>query len=239
MAFTITVEGGAIKIVGNSYPTLENPFDLDVKLKANDIVAIYDSRQKTNLVSTVYTNYSTPSEASAEDLGDALVALFMTARGASSGDASAANQATMITSLQIMDDWDESDRAKTNPIVGSAGVAGGTGTDGATVQRVTLATDIPLPAGTNAIGKLAENSGVDIGDVDVTSQPARDNATDTITASLDTSAIMDDVTSLTPKFVIIGASGSGDNTILAAVVGKKNTSACIFSYMCSVCNCKI
>lgn len=30
----------------------------------------------------------------------------------------------------------------------------------------------PLPAGTNAIGKLAANSGVDIGDVDVTSQPS-------------------------------------------------------------------
>lgn len=29
----------------------------------------------------------------------------------------------------------------------------------------------PLPAGTNAIGKLAANSGVDIGDVDVTSVP--------------------------------------------------------------------
>lgn len=40
--------------------------------------------------------------------------------------------------------------------------------DGGTV-RVTLATDVALPAGTNAIGKLAANSGVDIGDVDVTS----------------------------------------------------------------------
>jgi len=68
----------------------------------------------------------------------------------------------------------------------------GSGVRGATVQRVTIATDdvVPasqsgtwnigtvtavtgitnaLPAGTNAIGKLAANSGVDIGDVDVTS----------------------------------------------------------------------
>lgn len=45
----------------------------------------------------------------------------------------------------------------------------GTGTDDAGTQRVTLATDIALPAGTNAIGKLSANSGVDIGDVDVTS----------------------------------------------------------------------
>ena len=74
-----------------------------------------------------------------------------------------------LTALQIMDDWDESDRAKVNLIAGQAGIAGGTGVDGATVPRVTLATDVALPAGTNAIGKLAANSGVDIGDVDVTS----------------------------------------------------------------------
>lgn len=62
----------------------------------------------------------------------------------------------------------------------------GTGTDDAGTQRVTLATDIDLPtgpvtnagtfavqstlqAGTAAFGKLSANSGVDIGDVDVTS----------------------------------------------------------------------
>lgn len=64
-------------------------------------------------------------------------------------------------------------------------VAFNTGTRSATTQRVTVATDdlVPvtgtitavtaitnaLPAGTNAIGKLSANSGVDIGDVDVTS----------------------------------------------------------------------
>jgi hypothetical protein len=40
-----------------------------------------------------------------------------------------------------------------------------------TVTAVTSLTNA-LPAGTNAIGKLAANSGVDIGDVDVTSLPA-------------------------------------------------------------------
>lgn len=96
--------------------------------------------------------------------------------GVGGGDASAANQTTQITaeqaiqtSVEIMDDWDESDRAKVNVIVGQAGIAAGTGVDGVTVPRVTLATNVALPAGTNAIGKLAANSGVDIGDVDVTS----------------------------------------------------------------------
>lgn len=82
---------------------------------------------------------------------------------------SGGNLAATATSLAIMDDWDESDRAKVNPIVGQAGVAGGSGTVSASTQRMVLATDVALPAGTNTIGKLAANSGVDIGDVDVTS----------------------------------------------------------------------
>lgn len=44
---------------------------------------------------------------------------------------------------------------------------GGTGVDAAGVQRVSLATDVALPAGTNAIGKLAANAGVTIGAVEI------------------------------------------------------------------------
>ena len=62
--------------------------------------------------------------------------------------------AAMKTSLEIMDDWDEANRAKVNPIVGQAGVASGTGVDGSTVQRVSLATDIALPTGTNTLGSI-------------------------------------------------------------------------------------
>ncbi|HEX9831998.1 MAG TPA: hypothetical protein VGA66_02735, partial [Mycobacterium sp.] len=46
-----------------------------------------------------------------------------------------------VTALQIVDDWDESDRAKVNPIAGQAGVAAGSGTVSALTQRVTIATD--------------------------------------------------------------------------------------------------
>ena len=48
-----------------------------------------------------------------------------------------------------MDDWDESDRAKVNLIVGQAGIAAGSGTNGATVPRVTLATDDQTAANIN------------------------------------------------------------------------------------------
>lgn len=51
-----------------------------------------------------------------------------------------------VVSLGVMDDWDESDRAKANIIVGQAGVAAGAGAVGATVQRMTLASDDPLVA---------------------------------------------------------------------------------------------
>ena len=52
----------------------------------------------------------------------------------------------VTASVQIMDDWDESDRAKVNPIVGQAGIAAGAGAVGATVPRVTLASDDPAVA---------------------------------------------------------------------------------------------
>lgn len=51
------------------------------------------------------------------------------------------NLAAAAASLSVLDDWDETDRAKVNPIVGQAGVAAGSGVAGATTQRVTVATD--------------------------------------------------------------------------------------------------
>jgi hypothetical protein len=51
-----------------------------------------------------------------------------------------------VVALQVIDDWDESDRAKANIIVGQAGVAAGAGAVGATVQRMTLASDDPAVA---------------------------------------------------------------------------------------------
>lgn len=59
---------------------------------------------------------------------------------------SGGNLAAAATSLAIIDDWDETDRAKVNPIVGQAGVAAGAGAVGATVQRMTLASDDPAVA---------------------------------------------------------------------------------------------
>ena len=69
-----------------------------------------------------------------------------------------ATEATLVnvkTALEIMDDWDESDRAKVNPVVGQAGLAGGSGVDAANALRVSLATNVALPAGTNRLGSMS------------------------------------------------------------------------------------
>ena len=58
--------------------------------------------------------------------------------------------------------------------IGNVDIVSGTITTVTTVTAVTAITNA-LPSGTNAIGKLAANSGVDIGDVDVTSIAAGTN----------------------------------------------------------------
>lgn len=55
----------------------------------------------------------------------------------------AVQDSTAQASLSVLDDWDESDRAKVNLIVGQAGIAAGAGAVGVTVPRVTLASDDP------------------------------------------------------------------------------------------------
>jgi hypothetical protein len=96
------------------------------------------------------------------------------------------------TALELLDNAVDGNYLNTNMNVAGTDVAAGSGVISAQTLRVTIATDDPvndamvelsgaidtemqcdivgsLPAGTNAIGKLSANSGVDIGDVDVTS----------------------------------------------------------------------
>lgn len=68
---------------------------------------------------------------------------------------------------------------------------------------------------------LEAGGGVDIGDVDVLTQPARDRTTDNIGVAIQTDAIMNDTTVLTPKFAAIDAATSGNNTLVSAVAAKK------------------
>ena len=95
-----------------------------------------------------------------------------------------------LTALQLIDDVVYTDDTSTHATGTSKGaliMAAATPTDAAVtandIGAVAMTTDRKLhvavmdalPAGTNAIGKLAANSGADIGDVDITSIAAGDN----------------------------------------------------------------
>lgn len=56
----------------------------------------------------------------------------------------AVQDAAAEASLSVLDDWDESDRAKVNPIVGQAGIAGNAGEVGVTTVRTIAAIDTNL-----------------------------------------------------------------------------------------------
>jgi len=66
-------------------------------------------------------------------------------------DTNQSNLADAKVLLDVLDDWDESDRAKVNPIVGQAGVAASSGDVDALTQRATLADDDPAVAGIQAM----------------------------------------------------------------------------------------
>lgn len=70
------------------------------------------------------------------------------------GASTDATLALAVQALQIMDDWDETNRAAVNTIAGQVGVQGNTGVVTALTQRVVLATDVALPTGTNSIGSV-------------------------------------------------------------------------------------
>lgn len=95
------------------------------------------------------TRLRTPAGDSAmDDVNDAVRVNVVT------GTVTEASGAAIAASASVLDDWDESDRAKVNPIVGQAGVQGGSGAVSALTQRVVLATDVALPTGTNSIGAV-------------------------------------------------------------------------------------
>ncbi len=143
------------------------------------------------------------------------------------GLATSANQVTMIASLSVMDDWDETNRAAVNIIAGQVGVQGGSGGVTALTQRVVLATDVALPAGTNVIGHVITDTGSTTavtGNVTVVQATASNlNVTATIAAG---SAVIGhvitdsgSVTALTTGSAQIGHLEANQSVNLAQVAG--------------------
>ena len=71
---------------------------------------------------------------------------------------SGGNLAGAATSLAIIDDWDESDRAKVNLIPAQAGITGGAGSVAANTPRFTLASDDPAVTALQIIDNFISGS---------------------------------------------------------------------------------
>ena len=148
------------------------------------------------------------------------------------------------TAVEIMDDWDESDRAKVNPIVGQAGVAAGSGAVGATTQRATLASDDPAVTALQIIDDWDESDRAKVnpiagqagvaggsGTVGATTQrvclatdvalPAGTNLLGRVTSAPETGTVYEGTTALTVKWAVVSEASSGENTVVAAVTNKK------------------
>jgi len=98
-----------------------------------------------------------------------------------------------VTALQIMDDWDESDRAKVNPIAGQAGIAANSGAADALTPRVILATDDPavallttLLAAVAADGAASPANAIQVGGQVFSTVPTEMSNGDIVAAWLDT-----------------------------------------------------
>ncbi|MBP8055066.1 MAG: hypothetical protein KA314_04460 [Chloroflexi bacterium] len=97
----------------------------------------------------------------ADDLAVAALDNIYLSLGAGAGadlasiEASAGSQ---VASLGVMDDWDESDRAKVNIIAGQAGVSAGAGAVAANTPRVTLASDDPGVGHLSDISNAAQDT---------------------------------------------------------------------------------
>ena len=124
------------------------------------------------------------------------------------------NSAAILTAVQIMDDWDDGDKCK-----------------------------VIIQTGSNAIGKLAANTGVDIGDVDVTSViagvgatnlgKARDSALGATDTGVMTLVVRDDtLTTLTPvdgDYVPLRVGSTGKLHVTDANITACNTGAVVIS----------
>lgn len=148
-----------------------------------------------------------------------------------------------VVSLSIMDDWDETDRCKVNLIASQAGITGGAGSVAANTPRVTHASDDPVTVsvqliddaifaddaaftvGTSklmAVGFLADETAtdsVDEGDIGI-GRMTLDRKIHVV-SEMESNSMRAGGVAVTPKFVAISASSSGNNTILAAVTSKK------------------
>jgi len=86
---------------------------------------------------------ATPSHVNVQQVGGNTVTTGAGAVAAGTQRMTLASNDPAVASLGVLDDWDESDRAKVNPIAGQAGIAAGSGAIDSLTPRVTLASNDP------------------------------------------------------------------------------------------------
>lgn len=134
---------------------------------------------------------------------------------------SGGNLAAVAASASVLDDWDESDRAKVNPIAGQAGVQGGSGAVSANTLRVTHATDVfPGVQGDVAHDGVDSGNPVGIGGIARTANPTAVAALDRVKAWFTTLGKLIVQLNAPRELVVIQhtqiASSSSETTILTA-----------------------
>lgn len=137
-------------------------------------------------------------------IGDGTDLLAITAAGAITEE----NSADILTALQIIDDWDESDRAKVNPIAGQAGVAAGAGAVDALTQRLTIASD---DAHFGSVGAASDIDGVVHGQLRFIGEAVDGLETD-LTTLAGAIATDDDAMTATPPFMAVGGEYRSSST---------------------------
>jgi hypothetical protein len=131
-----------------------------------------------------------------------------------------------VTALQVIDDWDESDRAKVNPIAGQAGVAAGAGAVDALTQRVTLASDDPAVVALQLLDNAIAGNEMQVDIVSSAAIPVTDNA----------GSLTVDAPVATPVFVRLSDGSAAITTLpvsLASVPSHAVTNAGTFAVQVS------
>lgn len=137
------------------------------------------------------------------------------AQAAGSGDFVPVD-ATASGNLKVAIEENDAGNITTNTVqLGGNAIDVGNGGVGSATQRVTIASDSTgvLSVDDNGGSLTVDASQLDVDDLAPTA--------DGVSAALDTSQMMNGLTALTPKFAAIDAASSGDNTLVAAVAGKK------------------
>mgnify|MGYP003638184862 CR=1 FL=1 len=167
----INTDANALKVDIDNVTLITEGSDVNIEVhtdKAEDSMMMWTHTVKTGTGGTSYVPLiDSDGHLQVDTLSSALP----------SGAATAANQVTMINSLSVMDDWDDSNYANVNINIAGSDIAANAGAMSATTPRVTIATD---DTHFGAVGAAADVDGVIHGQLRTigTSLESLDNAVD-------------------------------------------------------------